>query len=211
MRTLTEDRRQAIVGAAAQVFQEMGYERASMDAVAKRVGGSKATLYNYFSSKEELFETVVRAFSTRFLSEAADELTKSDAKVKSLEENLTRFGERMLSVITNDSMALQIYRIVVGESGHSDVGTLFHESGPRQSVERLSALMAEAMQKGELAQCDPALRANQFMALVKAEVDVLLLQREQPHFTLPQVREMVKYAVSLFLLGAGPNSAKINK
>ena len=51
MKVKTEARREAIVEAAAQLFQEMGYERASMNELAKRLGGSKTTLYNYFPSK----------------------------------------------------------------------------------------------------------------------------------------------------------------
>ena len=38
-----------------EVFREGGYERASMAEIAARVGGSKATLYGYFASKEELY------------------------------------------------------------------------------------------------------------------------------------------------------------
>ncbi len=68
MRTLSEERRQAIITAAAAVFQEQGYERTSMSEVARRAGGSKATLYNYFTSKEALFESVVRTYSTQFLT-----------------------------------------------------------------------------------------------------------------------------------------------
>ncbi|CAI1972516.1 Uncharacterized HTH-type transcriptional regulator yvdT [Serratia ficaria] len=74
MKVRTNARRDAIVEEAALLFQEMGYERASMNELAKRVGGSKATLYGYFSSKEELFTAVVRQHVTQHLSEAATEL-----------------------------------------------------------------------------------------------------------------------------------------
>ena len=39
---------------------ELGYERTSMSEIAARLGGSKATLYSYFPSKEELFFGVVQ-------------------------------------------------------------------------------------------------------------------------------------------------------
>ncbi|RNM03843.1 TetR/AcrR family transcriptional regulator [Dickeya undicola] len=202
MRTLTEEKRQAIIDAATQLFQETGYERASMSEVAKRVGGSKATLYNYFESKEELFETIVRTYSTRFLTEAAAELDTPEAGPLSLEEKLTRFGEKMMLVLTGGNPALQIYRIVVGEAGHSDIGELFQGSGTKESMTRLADLMADAMQKGELTQADPTLRAKQFTALVKAEADAMLLQREPPDCSPAQVREMVRNGVALFLHGA---------
>ncbi|GAA3886497.1 TetR/AcrR family transcriptional regulator [Gibbsiella dentisursi] len=204
MRTLTEERREAIIAAAAQVFQEIGYERASMNEVAKRVGGSKATLYNYFSSKEALFETVVRKFSANFLTEAAAELVAPGSEKLSLEQKITRFGERMLQVLTGDNQALQIYRVVVGEAGHSDIGERFRESGIRQSMEALAEVMREAMQKGELIEGEPMLRAKQFTALVKSETDTLLFERELPRFTNAKIKQMVKGAVRLFLNGAIP-------
>jgi TetR/AcrR family transcriptional regulator, cholesterol catabolism regulator len=47
-------RRQHILAAAAAVFAEVGYERATLEAVGERVGLSKASLYYYVASKEEL-------------------------------------------------------------------------------------------------------------------------------------------------------------
>ncbi len=202
MRTLTEERRQAIIHAALQVFQEQGYERTSMNEVARRVGGSKATLYNYFASKEELFAAVVRTYSTQFLTQAAAELVSDESQDLSLEEILTRFGTRMLQVLTGNHPALQLYRIVVGEAGHSDIGTLFRESGIRESMETLARAMGDAVQKGELRDAEPMLLASQFTALVKAETDVLLLKREIPLFSSVQISEMVTRAVRLFLYGA---------
>lgn len=202
MKVLTEERRQAIVAAAAEVFLEIGYERASMDEVARRAGGSKATLYKYFSSKEELFETVVRNYSARFLTEAASGLVNPENAQRSLEQKLTQFGEDMLRVVTCDNQALQIYRVVLGEAGHSDIGQLFRESGIRQSMEVLAQEMRDAMQRGELAHADPMLRAIQFTSLIKAETEVLFFLRDMPDFSLEKVSNMVSNGVRLFLDGA---------
>ncbi|WP_279024431.1 TetR/AcrR family transcriptional regulator [Gibbsiella quercinecans] len=210
MRKLTEERRQAIITAAAQLFQEIGYERASMDAVARRVGGSKATLYNYFASKEALFETVVRAYSARFMADAADSLTEPGSEALSLEQKLTRFGERMLQVLAGDNQALQIYRVVVGEAGHSDIGKLFYESGIQDSMAKLAQVMADAIQKGELEDGDPMFRAMQFTTLVKAETDILLFQRELPRYTTAQIKQIVNSGVRLFLHGAVPQGESKN-
>ncbi|RVQ65041.1 TetR/AcrR family transcriptional regulator [Croceicoccus ponticola] len=52
-------KRQSIVEAAGKVFNREGFERASMSAVAREIGVDRATLYYYFSSKEDLFDDVV--------------------------------------------------------------------------------------------------------------------------------------------------------
>jgi AcrR family transcriptional regulator len=203
MKVRTEARRGAIVEAAAELFKEMGYERASMNELAKRFGGSKATLYGYFRSKEELFSAVVESVATGHLLDAVEELAAEAVEgPSSLQAQLTRFGERMLNVLTHDESALAVYRMVVAEAGRSDVGQLFYDSGPAEAMEAIALLMAAAMDRGELRRLDPKVAAAQFTALVMAEVDVRLYQRDPPPLTLEQIRQMVGRALEMFLGGA---------
>src|SRR5262245_3793367 len=51
-----EARRQAMLQAAGELFLEHGFEGTSVSDVVKRSGGSLATLYAWFGSKEGLFE-----------------------------------------------------------------------------------------------------------------------------------------------------------
>ena len=60
LKTARDRRRDAIIDVAREVFFEEGYAAASMSSIAARLGGSKGTLYNYFRSKDELFEAQVR-------------------------------------------------------------------------------------------------------------------------------------------------------
>lgn len=54
-------RRQEIGEAAIRVFNRMGYQAASVSAVAAELGIDRATLYYYFSSKEQMFDEIVRS------------------------------------------------------------------------------------------------------------------------------------------------------
>ncbi|MFY0108264.1 TetR/AcrR family transcriptional regulator, partial [Acinetobacter baumannii] len=54
-----QDRRQAILDAARTSFFEQGYDGTSMSGLLATLGGSKATLWSYFRSKEELFAAVL--------------------------------------------------------------------------------------------------------------------------------------------------------
>ncbi|HEY2834957.1 MAG TPA: helix-turn-helix domain-containing protein, partial [Rhizomicrobium sp.] len=54
-----DERREAILKVAHTAFLSDGYAATSMSAIAAKVGGSKATLYYYFPSKEELFLAVI--------------------------------------------------------------------------------------------------------------------------------------------------------
>lgn len=202
MKVRTEARREAIVAAAAQLFQQMGYERASMNELAKRLGGSKATLYNYFPSKEELFSAVIRTYATRHLTDAASALDLPRKQNVTLEEKLQHFGEQMLNVMTTDNTALSVYRMVVAEAGRSEMGMLFYESGPRESVEKLARLLSSAMDNGVLRIGDPRIRALQFLALLTAEIEERIYQRTAPPLSLKRVQEMTACAVRMFMAGA---------
>ena len=50
-----ELRKEQILSSALSVFQKNGIEKATMDEIAKEADFGKATLYYYFSSKEEIF------------------------------------------------------------------------------------------------------------------------------------------------------------
>jgi AcrR family transcriptional regulator len=207
MKVRTEARREAIVEAATKLFQELGYERASMNELAKRLGGSKATLYGYFASKEELFSAVVRAAATAHLSDAIRRLQAPLAGETDLQSMLLHFGECMLQVVTNDALAIAVYRMVVAEAGRSEVGQLFYQAGPSESVVAVAAVLEAAMARGELRNSDPTITALHFLALLTAEVEVRIYQRDPPPLPPSAVRKMVERAVELFLLGAAPRQA----
>lgn len=52
--------RQRILTRAGQLFVAHGFHGTSMDAIAKAVGGSRATIYQYFEDKEEIFRELSR-------------------------------------------------------------------------------------------------------------------------------------------------------
>lgn len=204
MKVRTEARRQAIIAAAAQLFQEAGYEGASMNELAKRLGGSKATLYGYFPSKEELFGAVVRAVATNHLFDATRELNGDIVGRTALEMALIHFGERMLYVLTNEKSATDVYRMVVAEAGRSDVGRLFYEAGPSESITILASVLEGAMARGEIRHVDTRVAAMQYTALVTAEVTARIFQQDPPPLVLKEIQQMVTRAADLFFAGMTP-------
>lgn len=200
MRVRTEAKRNAIVEAASEVFLESGYEGASMAQIATRVGGSKATLYGYFSTKEELFVEVMQGVAKRYFEPIFAALEKEH---DNLRQALQQFGERTLAVICLET-SIQARRAIIAESGRSDIGLRFYERGPKKGVAELAALLARKIEEGELRPCDPEVAALHLMALLDSEtVTPCLLgvkQRPTPAF----VRQAVARALDTFLLGYAP-------
>lgn len=70
-------KRREIADAAVRVFNRDGFERASIAAVAEELGVDRASLYYYVSSKEALFDEVVRTVVERNCA-LAKEIETSD-------------------------------------------------------------------------------------------------------------------------------------
>lgn len=198
MKVRTEARRDAIISEATVLFCEMGYERASMSELASRLGGSKATLYGYFPSKQELFVAVVETTGEDLLKSAVQELVEPDGR--DLRELLSRFGEVMVTLI-NKPRAFEVYRMVISESGRSDIGELFFDVGPRRVVNSIRDVLADAIERGVLRSCDPNIAAQHFLALIKAQDDEHLFQRSPAKCTRAHAREVVQQALDVFMHG----------
>ncbi|WP_394220919.1 TetR/AcrR family transcriptional regulator [Alteromonas gracilis] len=68
-RTRSDIKREAIINAATQAFQEFGVNGTSMDKLAELANVSKRTVYNHFSTKEELvMHLVTQQWQTAILS-----------------------------------------------------------------------------------------------------------------------------------------------
>jgi len=62
-----QNRRKEIAEAAVRVFDRLGFQKASISAVAQEMNVDRSSLYYYISSKEELFDEVVRTVVERNL------------------------------------------------------------------------------------------------------------------------------------------------
>lgn len=86
-----------ILDAAAQVFGQHGYHGTSMEEVARATGCATATLYGYFSSKEELFSRVLMDLIEEYLAgvhEAIADTDSFEAGVIAYFDHFLDFAER---------------------------------------------------------------------------------------------------------------------
>jgi TetR/AcrR family transcriptional regulator, regulator of autoinduction and epiphytic fitness len=103
----TSQKRETILEAAVQVFIEEGYDNASMDRIAERANASKRTVYNHFSSKDALFQTIL----AKFIGEQqALKQIPFDPK-RRLEDQLSDFADAVLFMV-NTPAHLGLSRIL---------------------------------------------------------------------------------------------------
>ena len=74
-----EERRNAILDAATEVFAAKGFEATRMDDVARAASIAKGLLYKHFSSKDALFEALVDRQGRAYAAELRGVLQSADA------------------------------------------------------------------------------------------------------------------------------------
>jgi AcrR family transcriptional regulator len=79
-----EIRAQEILDVAEQLMNEKGYRETSVSDIVKKVGVAQGTFYYYFSSKEEVLETLIKRNVTRIFidSEQVINIVSMNAKQK---------------------------------------------------------------------------------------------------------------------------------
>ncbi|HEY1559767.1 MAG TPA: TetR/AcrR family transcriptional regulator [Caulobacteraceae bacterium] len=195
--TRKDQRREAILSVASEVFAEEGFQAASMSSIAARLGGSKGTLYNYFDSKEALFEAYIRETCGRVGAEILD-----FADDRPVPHVLQQFGERFLDRIYSD-WAVRTFQIVVAEAHRTpDLAQIFFQSGPMAGHDRLTRYFEAARTRGEISLEDCSEAAWQFMGLCRTHhLEVTLGVQSKP--SSEAIAKQVAWAVEMFMMRYG--------
>jgi AcrR family transcriptional regulator len=154
MRVRTEEKKQEIVRIAAELFEELGYERTSMSAIAARVGGSKATLYGYFPSKEDL----LRAVLDQDVNEETDRLMHEFLAENDLRSGLIRLG---IAYLNGHRARTANIRTVANQP----IAQEFYNDVLRPAWQRLADRFATMMKEGRLKFADPWITAMHWKGL----------------------------------------------
>jgi AcrR family transcriptional regulator len=151
-----QTRRSAIVLAARQAFLRDGYAGMSMSGLIATLGGSKATLWSYFPSKEALFAAVLEDAAGAYAQELGETLRLSD----DLRSGLLELCRSLIGKIVSPE-PLQLTRLVLAESGRSpEVGEIFyaHAVGPMEAS--VAAYLTRHIKEGRLRDTEPGLAAR---------------------------------------------------
>ncbi|MER7946536.1 TetR/AcrR family transcriptional regulator [Streptomyces sp. NPDC096079] len=191
-------KRQAIVDAALAEFLAEGYSAASMDAITRGSGVSKATVYKHFGSKERLFLAVIGGVLPKTYAdlEPARSTIVDAPDLRAALVRLTTDWARIL--LRPDIMALR--RLVIGEIDRfPQLGRLWYRVGYDMNNGPLIEAFTELNARGTLDAPDPALAVQQ---LVAATVGVPQLVRTfSPDAPLAdaELTRVISSGVDLFL------------
>lgn len=119
--TAKEEKRIEIIHAAIKVFSEAGVEGATIEGIAKEAGIGKGTVYDYFDSKDSLFQEMIRYSGQRFreglvpVIEQGDTMLEkirliSEFYAKFLKEHLDIFSSTMTGQTLSEEMRSRMFK-----------------------------------------------------------------------------------------------------
>lgn len=196
-RQTPDDRRAAILAAAAQVFFEQGYAAASVDAIISHCGGSKRNIYREFGNKEGLFTALV----SESAESAVTALPVDGSGGQPLETILLDFGRRLLTIYMSPAL-LGAYRSILTESRRfPDLARAFYDKGPGRASDRLADVLEAAKTRGEIHCDDCHAAADHFIGMLRDNLHLRVVLGLRPPPSPAEVGAAVASAVGIFLHG----------
>ncbi|EHR8837124.1 TetR/AcrR family transcriptional regulator [Shigella flexneri] len=143
----TRKTRESIIKAGMEVFIEHGFADAKVSEISKKAGVAKGTVYNYFQTKESLFESVLREFIVAAPMELRSEPRKHGESVK---QYLRRVLLPVIKTLESSGRA-QIARLVITESVRFPVlAKAYLQEVHQPLIDSLKILLEAAFKEGEL-------------------------------------------------------------
>jgi len=149
-RVRTDEKRDEIVRIATELFQRFGYDRCSMAVISENLGGSKATLYGYFPSKEELLRAVLDCQ----VATDADRVVQDFPATDDLRDSLILLGSAYLNKRMS-SLPITNIRMVANQPAGSTMGKDFYNNIIHPAFERLIEKFTALIEEGKLKRADP--------------------------------------------------------
>ena len=139
--TGAEEKRRLILDAAVRVFAHKGFHTSRVGDIAEEAGVAHGLLYHYFSSKDEVLETIFRETWSDLLAEI-DEIEASDAPAR---VQLERVAERLLGSwrIHPDVVRVLVREIARSAEVQQRIGELV------KPIEAIQRIVARGQQTGE--------------------------------------------------------------
>lgn len=194
------DRRDAILDVAYASFLEQGYAATTMSGIAATIGGSKATLWSYFPSKEALFAAVLDRATAVYRAQMSSLLHVCGDPTRTLRTFCNSFIARVTS-----PEAIALYRLAHAEAGRfPEMGEIFYDRAPRTIQGLLGDFLAAAMERGLLRRDDPIRAAKALISLCLSGSHQRLLLGRLTEMTADMIAADADAALDIFLRAYAP-------
>jgi TetR/AcrR family transcriptional regulator, mexJK operon transcriptional repressor len=189
------DRRSRYLEAAMRLFAEHGYVGTTMDMVIAETGGSKATLYKHFPTKEDLVTGLMEQVADTVSLEMDDPTTST----LPLTDGLTAIARSTCQGVWSPGAAA-VLRLCLGEYGRfPELAHTVWSVGPTRSYANFRAFLAERQRRGEVTVDDTQIAAEQFLGGLVGHLQLKIAFGMTRPPTQDEIDARVDSAVTTFL------------
>lgn len=169
--------RNAIIKTASQVFNKYGFDKTRMDHIAKATGKGKSSIYYYFKSKEQIFQSVVLTEAVAFRHTIIDALAATENPVNKIKVYvLTRMN--IIKIYSNFQNALKNVKL-----RHIDFVERLNRLYDREEIRLFKDILEEGVHKKLFNVKDLDLAAMALIMAVKGIEDYVFRTNDAEEFT----------------------------
>jgi AcrR family transcriptional regulator len=140
-----DTRREEILKSALELFREEGFEKVTVESIAKKTGIAKGSFYNYFKSKEEVYEAVVSSVASRSLELAKEILSEG----QSPKERLMRYIDWTFELAKMQEKSLSRVLSPNANKAQQKIYLAALDEGTVQLIPVFTKLFQEGMMNGD--------------------------------------------------------------
>lgn len=189
---------EAILDAAVEVIGERGLA-APMEAIAKRAGVSKQTVYNHYGSKADL----MRALMNRRV-EAITAVLREPGAIEHPAEALEAYARSVLETVITSKSYSMMRVIMLGAGEMPDVAREVFEAGPLSARRQLAAFLKTETELGRMKVEDFDQAAEFFSGMVMGHSQLRSLLRLPSDKTPDEYGRLAKEAAVRFMKAYAP-------
>ncbi len=205
VRMAGQERREAILDAAVDLFSQRGFRGTTTRELAAAVGVSEPTLYQHFATKSELYSAIIDLRSTRG-EEKFGPLLEDAAQ-----SNDDRVYFRALATViqhwySEDSAYVRLLLYSALE-GH-ELSSLCYERQASVLHQRVAGYIKKRIEQGALREMDPVVTARAFICMIAHYAQAMVIFRCHPVGAAHSVESDIESMIEIFLGGISRNQEK---
>lgn len=197
-----EDTKQRILDKALELFSERGYDSVSVDEIAKAVGIRGSSLYNHFSSKQAIFEEIVKTTKAKY----EQDTDKINIHVPNVLQDIplfTKINEDMLYEkvkeifeysLHNETISRFRKMMTIEQFRSSQLAQLYSERYVDRIVNYHADIFRALISCGEIVEDDPQMLAVMYVSPIITFIGICDRQPDKEQ----QCLQMLKKHVQLF-------------
>jgi AcrR family transcriptional regulator len=197
-------RQQDILKAARELFLSKGYHNTTLEEIARHAEFGKGTIYNYFTSKEELFYGIIEQLA----NETFELIKAALATPGGAREKLTAYAK---SIIMQSRSNADLFRLIFQEihrpdnQGYKEMPSKL-DARRKESLKLILKPLTEEIHAQKIRSLDPEKMVAVFDAMVRFYC--IDLVKNQLQLSLDEIDADAAFIISIFFDGVAERNPK---